>query len=432
MLRESIIYKIYDKSLIAYLYRNVKKKMMYKRIRMLQKEMRIENYIINNNSKLNKSLKLRIIFSYLSAWNGIQSLYYAFHEEDSIDVCILVLDFPDDDLQQKINRMEEIGAKYKIANSEYDDYDIEKDKPDILIVTNPFRDSSLMNVANNCKFVAVASFTLIDYSGFVDESYWEFQLKKLKDFRPDLFLFDALLYADITSKVNDGRIELAGNVKYDDIYNVSQGEYDDKRWPKLKGKKVILYATTHGITNYQLSELVSFDVYWKTIIEYMKDNPEMGLIFRPHPVMMWDMEKLGLWTRGDYMKFRRFIQSTENIVFDDSSSYNDAYGICDAIMTDAYCGVCASALPLGKPIGLLYRHERLQPVHEGLDKALYPIRNKDELLEYMDNVKHGRDAKWEKRKAACEQYVLHFDGNNGRRMKELILKKYKEKGGKIS
>lgn len=71
-------------------------------------------------------------------------------------------------------------------------------------------------------------------------------------------------------------------------------------WQKLRGKKVILWATDHGISRDHISKDVTFDLYAKTIIQYAKNNQEIGIIFRPHSAFVKEMLEYGLWSKGIY------------------------------------------------------------------------------------------------------------------------------------
>lgn len=433
----SKLYKLYKRSFLSSVYQKIKWKLNRtdEKLQVLKEQMRVDRFVPKiqgtENFSKTKNIKVRIVYSSSAAWATVESLYEAFIADSRYDVIMIVLDSPNDSLAFKVSQMEKKNVRYVIGNEEAGDYDIRKDKPDIFVVTNPWREANIKHVRESCVLVAVASFTLIDYSGFVEGNFWSYISNTFSRYDPDVFYFDALLYDEITSKTHDSRIKRAGNIKYDDIFNVTQGSYDTTRWDNLQGKKVVLYATTHGILDYKMSDMVSFDIYWPTILDYMMHHEDMGLIFRPHPDMINELINLGIWSRADYMRFRRAIQKIPNIVYDESASYNDAYGVCDAILTDAFCGISASALPLMKPIALLYRNQDIEPLNMVLEEALYPVRNVNSLIEFLDMVEKEEDPKYAIRKKACSSCVMHFDGRNGERMKMLLEKMYFSKNGEM-
>lgn len=432
----SKLYVLYNKSLLSLVYRKIRRKLNRtdEKLQALKEQMNVDRLLPKMQASRDftkaKKIKVRLVCSSSTTWATVGSLYEAFITDSRYDVIVIVLDSRNESLNYMVSQMEKRNVRYVIGNEGADDYDIKKDKPDIFVVTNPWREGNIKYVRESCTLVAVASFTLIDYSGFVQGNFWSYVSDKFSRYDPDVFYFDSLLYDQITSETQDPRIKRAGSIKYDDIFNVTQGNYDTTKWNNLRGKKVILYATTHGIINYKMSDMVSFDIYWPTILDYMMHHEDMGLIFRPHPNMINELIDLGIWSSADYIRFRRAIQKVPNIVYDESASYNDAYGVCDAILTDAFCGISASALPLMKPIALLYRNQNIEPLNMVLEEALYSVKNVDNLIEFLDMVEKEEDPKYTIRKKACSSCVMHFDGRNGERMKMLLEKMYFSKIGR--
>ncbi len=60
-------------------------------------------------------------------------------------------------------------------------------------------------------------------------------------------------------------------------------------------------------------------------------------------------------------------------------------------------------------------------------EALYRIHNVEEACNFFDMISKGQDPMKEVRQEARRQYISHFDGQNGRRIKAFIVEKYLEK-----
>lgn len=416
---------IYNKTFVTKkVYRLIKQRRRQKIIKTINGPvLSIDNFIINKVQEEchEEKIKVRIIYSTQVGWNAIKSLAVAFMKDDKYNLKFILLDISGEDIAKMIRQISSIGVGFYIGNPEIDDYKPEIDCPDIVIATNPWRDNIIQNLRKYAKVIAIVSFTLIDYSSFVKEDFWCFLQRQFREYAPDIYYFDALMYDSLVKTgAPPSLLCKVGNVKYDEIYEVKRGKYNAGRWPKLQGKKVFLYATTHGIKVGEITNEVSFDVYGSFLFELMRNEKRMGLIFRPHPVLINELISTGIWSKADYMKFRRYIENSDNIVYDDSESYNDAYGVCDAILTDAFCGVSVSSLPLMKPIALLYRDNNVRTVNKSVDKALYVIRNKRECKNFLYNVYNNIDPKFNDREKAAKDFICHFDGKNGERMKKSI------------
>lgn len=123
-----------------------------------------------------------------------------------------------------------------------------------------------------------------------------------------------------------------------------------------------------------------------------------------------------------------YCNSTPNIVWDNTDTYDVAYSIADVILTDALCGITISALPTLHPICLMYRSDmQVKSFHEDLMKEIYySAHNRQELMDFLEMAKRGEGNMYELRKAASEKNIKNFDGKNGERIKAFIEKKYQE------
>lgn len=370
-------------------------------------------------------IKIRIVHSALTTWNAIASIVKAFNHDPKYDTKIILTDIYSDHsvlVQQMLD--EKVSFFDCIENS----YDVAIDKPDILIVTNPYDGMNLGKIKGNVKLVVAATMSLIRYNETI-EDFWKIMDGKvgLGRFNPDYYLLDSLLYNDIReTKFFSKKIVEMGNAKYDSIYDCVQNRksYINSEWRKLDNKKVILWATSHGITNGRLSNYVTFDLYAKTIFEILENNSQIGLIFRPHPNFIYELLRDKLWSEEDYKKIREHFEDSPNLIWDDSNTYEGAFAYCDCILTDAYCGITASALPMMKPIAALYRNAKVKSLYKEIDDCLYSIRTKDDLKDFIEMMVRGEDAMYEVREKVVKKVVKNFDGQNGARIKKFIEEKY--------
>lgn len=381
----------------------------------------LENQQNNLVQKVDDKIKVRFISRTSSTWNSIETICLAFQSDRRFDVLIISGENMNENVLQKLK-------EYGLSSISSDMYCVWKDLPDILIVNHPYDTiTQIEGCREKCQLIVVASMQLIRY-GYDMKSFWKLQEKGFGRFQPDYYIFDSLLYKEIMrSEYASEKIIEMGNAKFDGIYEASKEKKYKKDWEKLKGKKVILWTTDHGISKDTISKDVTFDLYAKAIFQYAKDNQEIGIIFRPHSAFIKEMSEYGLWSKTDLKLLKNFFQKSENLVFDDSVSYDNAYSVADGIITDAFCGISCSALPTLKPICLAYRCEEDLPYHQELADCYSSAYSCDDIIAFMDKIKNNQDTTLELRKEACNKYIKHFDGKNGWRIKEFITEKYLEK-----
>lgn len=368
----------------------------------------------------NQKIKVRFVNHGGSTWNAIKTICMAFLADKCFDILILTGSYVGENVQQQINQL---GFK----SVYWEDYCIQEDSPDVLVLNHPYDTvTQIDHCREYCKLIFVASMQLIRYS-YDMRTFWNIQNRGFGRFNPDYFLFDSLLYHEIMqSEYASEKIVEMGNAKFDGIYEACKEKHYEEGWEKLKGKRVVLWTTDHGIYDSKVSYGLTFDLYAKTIFQYAMNNSDMGIIFRPHSTFINEMLKNNFWSQNDLEMLKKYCYESPNIVFDDSVTYDNAYSIADGIIADAFCGISCSALPTLKPICLTYRSIVDLPYHEELANCYDSAYSRDDVISFMNKVKNNQDSTLELRKEACKKYIKNFDGKNGWRIKEFIKEKYFE------
>lgn len=376
------------------------------------------NSIKTNN--LNNKIKIRIVHGHYPTWNVIKTICDAIIADDLCDLKLIIG-------WNKDPRCIEQAKKYDISYELWDEYDAKYDQPDVLLVSQPYDTvTQVQDVRKYAKLVVVASVLLIRNTAKI-EWFWKVQEEGFARFNPDYYLCDSMLYNEIKG-TNTFPIEIVemGNAKYDGIFERSQNKRLPSNWNKIRDKKIILWTTDHGYYPDRVIG-VTFDLYAKALFEYIISHTEIGVIFRPHPVLLEELIKEGYWTGHDLDNFKKWCDNSPNILFDDSETYDNAYSVADAIVADAICGITVSALPTLKPVCVAYRTQNDIPFHPELVENYYSAHDADEVINFFKMVCNGEDPMYEQRKQASLKFVKNFDGKNGLRIKEFIIEKFNEK-----
>ncbi len=370
-----------------------------------------------------EKIKVCIVLRSPHFWNSAETICTSFEDDSRYDVCILVIGEFENQTRNYIE------TNYHHTCCAEKEYDIEKEQPDILLITFTGTDEIL---ARNCfshldifKLVVAVTGELITY---IPDAYEWRDWVGYRQYQPDYYIVDPLLHEYLGKrKVLLPNMLSMGNAKFDGIFeSMGRAGYPEE-WNKLKGKKVILWANSHGIYDV-ISYSCTFDLYAKAIFDYAKSHTDVGFIIRLHPVFLSEMRQYNFWSAADFEKLKTYCEKSENLVWDDKGTYNDAYYVADAILTDGFCGMILSALPLMKPICACYRFDSVvEPCHKEYVKNLYQAHSTEDMINFFDMVGKGDDPMYEQRKSAKDRYINHFDGNNGLRIKNLIEDKFFEK-----
>lgn len=430
---KNMIKKVYEKTYIikwlrwTYIESRRKRlnKEMIENVKELQDRIAVD-LLIGEKKHLSKSGRIKVRFFHELAvlWTSIESLAKAFEADGRFDVMIVVVRCFID-ITSKIEQAEAAGMYYAIDG---EDYIISEDRPDIVILTTPHMDQGVKDIKDfrkYAKYIFVAPHTLISYDGGVADNYLENLHNVYGSCKPDAYFFDGLMYKYLIKQgINTSNVYLQGNVKYDEIYEAARSSLLPPKWKKLENKKIVFYATTHNYDrrNGSATKMIAFDIYAKTLLEYCSCHLNIALIFRPHPVMIQELVDCGCWSQNDVIRLKTFFNNSENMVWDSGATYKDALQCCDAILTDVFCGLSCTALPMKKPIGLLYRTEDIMPPHEEVSDILYQIKSIKDLEKYLDMVESGEDEMYEMRSRGIDELVVHFDGKNGERLKNEMVK----------
>lgn len=364
-------------------------------------------------------IKVRILYPAGDSWNNIHTLYEAFVRDMTCQTVVIVPNEP-----KYLEIMENVHCRY----IDMDHYDVRIDMPDIFIAT--YYSSADDSISfPGCRDYIGRVFAAIPNAVMNEKNrdiHWKYVYNAYKYLDPDYYIVDRLLFNGLKGYVPEGKLIEMGNPQFDEIFNELGKERPvPDSWKKLKDKKVFLWATDHGINESYPTNGFTVDLYLGDMLRYFSDHTDVALIFRPHPQFIREMLQGGhFWNMNDILHLKEFCEKSANIVWDDSFDFCRAYDTCDAIMVDLNCSITCSALTTGKPICRLKRYDIDEwMISPELTDCYYYAASFDECVKFIDMIKQGHDEKALKRVDGLSKAILHFDGQNGSRMKKFILEK---------
>lgn len=362
-------------------------------------------------------IKVRIVYPTGCAWNHIHSMYESFAHDERFQTYVLVRDSI-----EFTSVLDRFGCKHVT----YRNYKLENDRPDILIATF-YSSYEKELVYDGCRqFIGkvYAEIPNVVMNEKNDDIHWQFVSRAYQYLPPDYWLVDPLVYNSLVKYIEPSKLVKMGSPQFDEIFEeVGKDHPWPDSWDKLKGKKVFLWATDHGINESYPTNGFTIDLYIGKMLNYFSKHTDRALIFRPHPEFVREMMRKGhFWNLDDIIKLKAYMEATPNVVWDDTHDYCRAYDACDALIVDANCSITCSFLVTGKPVCRLLRDDIMEwLISPELSDCYYYAKGYDECTAYIDMICNNKDPKLEARKEGTKKAILHFDGRNGDRIKDFII-----------
>lgn len=165
-----------------------------------------------------------------------------------------------------------------------------------------------------------------------------------------------------------------------------------KKYPKLKGKKVILYAPTFRVYDeYKVDEL----------IKEFKNSTKWELVIKIHPRMKISVPK--------------------KYTYDKVSSL-EVLSVADYVITD-YSAISLEAAILNKPVVLYTYDEEKYREYEGINTDLeadlpgYNFKSAKDLADFIKSNKYDKKVL----QKYCDKYIKYKDGSVTRRLSDYII-----------
>ena len=388
-----------------------------------------------------KSQKINLIF-YIkyaaSSWGGIKSLYDCFIKDDKYHVVVVPASTADSGtlhMRENVKRLQ----KDRVEMVDEDNL-LEYLNPDVVIVTGyaPMMEICSMagaRILGGAKLSIGIYNRLLDVGVIEDGQHIERNMNRGSMALCDYCIADASLYRLISKdalEMQKGKYVELGHPKFDNVWGALHKNDCPSTWKKLKGKKVVLWAPVHGLNGDGIGWWwYTFDIYAKYIINYAIQHKEIGLIIRLQNVLVWELLELGIWKYKELEVIRKYCEECPNIVFDENSSYANAYSIMDGVITDSLASVEHTALPTLKPICITHRDSAIDksedarmPLLQRYEDILYNAYSIEDIDTFFGYIASGKDPMLGIRREKMGDYVKSCDGKNAQRIKDFIEKKY--------
>lgn len=353
------------------IYKNLKKQLL-----------RIENSV-KNDIPVRKEV---VFFPYkASMWDSLESVYLAAKEDPECDAYCVPIPYYDRNPDRSLGQMHYEGNEYpkNIEVIDWQSYNFEERKPDVIYIHNPYDDWNLVTCVHprffssnlkkyTEKLVYIPYFVLQeiepDDQGTIDQMkhfIWTpgvinadkviVQSEKMKQIYVNEYLKAAqengLQGNHLDRKYLEEKFLGLGSPKIDKVLNTKKEDLEiPKEWLKIiqkpdgSWKKIIFYNTSIAAlleNNEKMLEKM------KDVFRIFKENKdEVALLWRPHPLIKSTVSSMRpqLWV--EYEKLVKRYKEEGWGIYDDTSDVERA-----VVLSDAYYGDASSVVQVYRETG---------------------------------------------------------------------------------
>ena len=357
-----------------------------------------------------------------SMWDSLESIWRAASVDPRCECKVVPIPYYDKvkDGSKEWHYEGEAFAK-EIPITDYRTYDLEKEKPDIVYIHNPYDNGNKVTSVDPTFYMEKikARGAILVYVPYYIAGYCE----KYENMTASC-LHKATLYSDyivvqseelkqayLFCGVAPERLLVTGSPKIDNIIQMSENRpFIPEEWEqKCAGRKVILLnssLTTYLNQQEWLSKL-------EEISEKILENEGLALLWRPHPLLLQTIKNQNERDVEQYQRIYKKIAEAENGIVDTSEDFRAAMYLSDGMISD-YSSLVLQYTFTGKPTLLLTGSSANRKYHVFCDYfSNYFWSDGVDLDTFIDILENDRDVKKQERIERVEKSVVNADGRCG-------------------
>lgn len=349
-----------------------------KSIENIQEKLELLNDAIFNNSdfdvvykEINKMMndiksmleqeevKLEVVFFPYKAsmWDSLESIWLAAKEDKNCEAYVVVIPYFDRNPDGSLGEMHYEGTDFPeyVPIVDWKSYSLEKRKPDIGYVHNPYDDHNFVTCVHPDYF----SLNLKKYiDTLVYVPYYSVAGFGETAFIPSYLNFDYIIVQTEEMKktfnknVPQEKFLVLGSPKFDRIINMSKNLPEPPRnWKeRMTGKRVYFYNTPLASL---LSNTEVFLKKMKYVFESFAGREDSLLLWRPHPLFESTIKSMRPQYYMAYLQLKKYFLENNIGIIDTTSDIEKS-----VVLSDVYISASGSSIEalfgiIGKPMFML-------------------------------------------------------------------------------
>lgn len=354
-------------------------------------------WALAENEKNPPKCKVLFLAQEFSVWPSLESVYLAMRDDERFEPDIVYVPFHHPNKEADISEIkhyEHSGLKvYK-----HTEYDVSACCPDIVFYVKPYDENIVQGYRSSEIEKIVDRLIYIPYGMEFSRNLFLYGYRASLHYKAwkHVAYGDAVKGFACEEGYNAGRnIAVWGHPKAD-IYRI-QYEAPEAWKEKIRNKRVLLWCPHHTIMPgpEKTSTWLEFS---QTILKSVRQNPEIVLLLRPHPLLFPALVHNGLMSQEELDTFIRDELSGDQIILDDSGDYRVAISVSEGLITDGTT-FAIEYLYSGKPYMITTQSVENFYWPQEMAKALYIGTTPEEVEQFIRMFSMQNDPKREVRTA---------------------------------
>lgn len=357
-----------------------------------------------------------------ACWPSLESVFAAAQESEAFETGLVYTPFFHNNYIEQIDYYDtyrEMGVPVQRHN----EYDLPQHSPDVVIINKPYanipelyRIKQLEQVIPRIVYIAYGMELTMDLIKFGFQYYGHYKAWR------------HCAYGDIVKEYgkkfgyrNGENIAVWGHPKADHYADMEKNrENIPEEWKQRIGSRKTILWTPHHLIDLNSTGTGTWLIWGAQILTLALKHPDIFFIFRPHPLMMGALVNSHSMTQAQADRLREKIESAENILWDTNAGYHAAFDAADAIITDGTT-FSVEFLYTKKPILLTPRNMEGFYMHEDMLESYYVVNKVQDISNFMEMVRDGKDPLKEKRLALYKKtFFIPEQGTVGEYIMEHI------------
>lgn len=216
------------------------------------------------------------------------------------------------------------------------------------------------------------------------------------------------------------RIEFLGFPRFDLFY---------KKQNLQKERKVftILYTPRWTSSFKKKNQVGTFLSYITFFYDYAKNNRDIKIIIRPHPLMFSHYLENGIVESDYFFKLENNFKYLGNIFMDKNKDYLESLEEADVFISD-YTSLLVDYFISGKPVIYLGNLDLFNADTRKMCKSFYLADSWQKIKMFIEQIRNGNDCFFYERKKIFLEIIKNY-GKASENIINILLKDFREQGG---
>ena len=392
------------------------------------------NYIADLQFHQNKVLyhageKIRVVFLYqvASFWPSWEHLYQLMIKDDRFEVELVLLEETAREEFQMVTAREFLEQN-NIEYSLFEEFDLEQFQPHIVFIQTPYDAGHRQKEHWSASFKSHGYRVIyipygVEISDTLDSHSMHFrQHVVVNSWR--IYTFSNLMKRDYWKySYNRGAVRALGLPRFDSLYLKDNFELDKELRERIQGRKVVLWKVhfpkiieENGENIFVTPDINDYIRFAEKISEYK----DYFFIFMPHPRFKAPTKDDNLQELACSLVDR--LERLDNVYIDTADDYRNSLMNADYIIVDR-SAVMVEAAAVQAPVLFMYNPDYFEPVTDAIRELIdsyYQGSTFDDMVNFMEMIRAGKDPRKEEREAAFRKCIPYFDGKCAERIMDDI------------